>query len=630
MIWEADFSTKQKSKNEHKPSQVSSIDNSTIEALYLLQWREHCLECAIPQCYQTCRLYVPRIDLKCSRFYYGIYLDRTYKGFYPYGADIKFRNWGKVEAYLNGGVIKPAQLKALELSNRTLLKLLVNPVASLLQPLIPNRRLNRALVGKREDLFKFIGKKSSNESLKFDEFVMEAWNPSDSEFKLIIEATQEKIVYRDSFQMRPGHNLYRIPFNKMSLDLTRREGGIQLYPENDAEVQIVFTWLNFVRYRKSIKNDPSDNNYIKTQLKQTPKPAEKIKCVVWDLDNTLWDGILLEDGPEGIIPKENAIALIHKLDEMGILQSICSKNDYDFAWEQLEKLKLTEFFLYPAINWGPKSENIKEIAKILNIDINTFAFIDDSAFERSEVKNQFPQVRVYTENDVDSLLDLPEFDVPITETSRMRRASYMAEYKRTRIAKNYGEKYTEFLRSCNLTAKIFTPKSENDLKRSFELLQRTNQLNLTTYRYSETEFKKLVANPKYVKIVTRCEDKFGDYGLIGFASIEIKDSCLYLKDYVLSCRVAQKKLENAWFSWFQNLKESLKFDKIIAPFIPTERNKVLFEVLKEVGFEEVLNNNEKLILELPGNRIPPDNDLVKIEDFGVDFCRKPALLSHRK
>lgn len=110
---------------------------------------------------------------------------------------------------------------------------------------------------------------------------------------------------------------------------------------------------------------------------------QKIKCVVWDLDNTLWDGILTEG--DDVQLRDGIIDIIKTLDERGILQSVASKNNFEDAYKKLEELGVAEYFLYPQINWNPKSEAVKKIAENINLGIDSFAFIDDSEFEREEV-----------------------------------------------------------------------------------------------------------------------------------------------------------------------------------------------------------------------------------------------------
>ena len=158
-----------------------------------------------------------------------------------------------------------------------------------------------------------------------------------------------------------------------------------------------------------------------------------MKCVVWDLDNTLWTGILADLGPDELTLAEGVRDMIDQLDERGILQSIASKNDHDDAWRVIEHLGLDQMFLHPAIHWGPKSESIRSIANALNIGVDTPAFIDDSEVERAQVKSELPQVRVYSELELDRLLGLDEFDVQPSAEGRRRRRSYLAEAERQAV-----------------------------------------------------------------------------------------------------------------------------------------------------------------------------------------------------
>jgi FkbH-like protein len=152
---------------------------------------------------------------------------------------------------------------------------------------------------------------------------------------------------------------------------------------------------------------------------------KKIKCVVWDLDNTLWDGVLLED--KCVKLKNNVVDIIKALDERGILNSIASKNDYDLAMDKLKEFHMDKYFIYPKINWNVKSESIRSIAEEINIGIDTFAFIDDQDYELAEVSYAFPQVLCLNVSCLHSILNMNEFTPEfITQDTRMRREMYQS------------------------------------------------------------------------------------------------------------------------------------------------------------------------------------------------------------
>ncbi len=152
-----------------------------------------------------------------------------------------------------------------------------------------------------------------------------------------------------------------------------------------------------------------------------PKKPKTVKCVVWDLDHTVWDGILLED--ERVELRPGIAGILAELDARGILQSVASRNDHDRAMARLEALGIADYFLYPHVNWNAKGENVAAIAQKLNIGLDTFLFIDDQPFEREEVAFACPAVRTLDAADLADLLDRPELNPEfITEDSRNRRA----------------------------------------------------------------------------------------------------------------------------------------------------------------------------------------------------------------
>ncbi|HEY8934420.1 MAG TPA: HAD-IIIC family phosphatase, partial [Cyclobacteriaceae bacterium] len=371
-----------------------------------------------------------------------------------------------------------------------------------------------------------------------------------------------------SFVIRQGYNRFSIPF--IDFKMNDLEGYVYLYPESHEpeEKRLIFTWLDFVKYRK----DKSAH----------AESSPTIKCVAWDLDNTLWQGILSEDSDVVLI--NHAVELVEQLDERGILQTIVSKNNFEPAWQKLKAFGLDHYFLHPAINWSQKSENIKVISKKLNIGIDAFAVIDDSSFERDEIKSALPTVRTYNEKQIVEILSYKAFDVPITTASKKRRESYLTKQVRDDARATFAGTYEDFLERCEMKVEAFIPTQEDDIFRCWELVQRSNQLNLSTTRYSIDEFKELLSKPDVMCLALRCTDRYGDYGIVGFSSIAFLTHYPILFDFVLSCRVAQKKIEHAFIKKLSTLLTSNGYDKLAVKFIKTVKNKPLLQVFDDLPF----------------------------------------------
>src|SRR5262249_59407229 len=163
---------------------------------------------------------------------------------------------------------------------------------------------------------------------------------------------------------------------------------------------------------------------------------------------TIWHGTLAEDGPEALVLDPVAVSTIVELDRRGILQSIASKNDPEITLATLEKFKLREYFLFPQIGCDPKSDSLKRIAEMLDIDLNTFVFIDDQPFERGEVLEALPMVTVLPDAEIPRLLTSPLFDVPATAESAKRRSMYQVEELRQSTFTSSGTDYLTFLYGC--------------------------------------------------------------------------------------------------------------------------------------------------------------------------------------
>src|SRR5436305_2256840 len=158
------------------------------------------------------------------------------------------------------------------------------------------------------------------------------------------------------------------------------------------------------------------------------KARQLIKCVVWDLDNTVWDGILLEDPQVTLRPE--VVGILRTLDERGILHSIASRNDHEVAMAKLREFGIEEYFLYPQINWNSKAASVAQIAQDINIALDAVAFVDDQPFEREEVAFTHDQVLCLDSGTLDGLLDGPELNPRfITDDSKIRRRMYMADIR---------------------------------------------------------------------------------------------------------------------------------------------------------------------------------------------------------
>ena len=342
--------------------------------------------------------------------------------------------------------------------------------------------------------------------------------------------------------------------------------------------------------------------------------GQKIKCVVWDLDNTIWDGVLLEDS--NVQVKKDVVAIIKELDNRGILQSISSKNDFELSKEKLQEFGLWDYFIYPHISWNAKSEAVADIAKCINIGIDTLAFIDDQEFEREEVKYSNPEVLCIDALKLDNILELDELNPRfITSNSKNRRKMYQNDIVRNNIEKNFKGTKEEFLETLEMKLKISYAKVE-DLQRMEELTVRTHQLNSTGYIYSYEELKEFIELDNYEVLVAQLEDKFGEYGKIGIALIEKKNKIWELKLLLMSCRVMSKGVGNVLMNYIIN---KARDNNVVlrAQFVPTEYNRIMYITYKFNGFKELSQENNLIILEADMSyerQIPKYLSLIGVEE----------------
>jgi FkbH-like protein len=598
IVWENTFlySLEEPVKSEFK----SRLSIKDISAAALLYWNEHCLECAPPDCYNQCPIFICRVDKKCVRMKYGFVQNSNFSGLYPYGIDCRFEKWGKIETFYSSRAFSPINIRKIGVLNDIILRTILK-ISLLFRWLSPTLKLTGFFIFIESILIY----KQTNKEL-FDAFVFECYSVQKDVFRIRLQIYEnDKIIFIYSFIINQGHNFFELPFRYFHLPKNKKM-RIFLTPENnELKPRLIITWLDFIKYRF-----PSSCAIAKENL----APALKIKCVAWDLDNTIWSGILEECGPEKIYINPFIEKILDSLDKRGILNTIVSKNSYENAWPVLESLGIAKYFVFPAINWNSKSGNLKEIASKINIGINSFAFIDDSPHERSEVEGSLPMVRVFSENDIPFLLEREEFDVPITEEATTRRLSYQSEMNRIEVLQSFGKNYDDFLYSLQMHVSLFKPSTKTHIDRCFELLQRSNQLNLTTHRYSREEFLNIINDDEHFFCQAfTCADKFGDYGIVGFISLEKKHQIAVVHDLVISCRVAQKKVEQTVFSAIASMLQKINECKSLSlTMIKTKRNGPLAVVLQSLPFSIIEESQDNINYYL--------NDLSQFADIRTPCC----------
>jgi FkbH-like protein len=340
---------------------------------------------------------------------------------------------------------------------------------------------------------------------------------------------------------------------------------------------------------------------------------QSIKCVVWDLDNTVWDGILLEDKEVTLRP--HVVEILKTLDERGILHSIASRNDHDTAMAKLQEFGIDEYFLYPQINWNSKASSVSQIAKDINIGLDTIAFIDDQPFEREEVAFTHDKVLCIDSAQLDDLLDRPELNPRfITEDSKIRRRMYMADIRRNREEAEFVGPTEEFLATLNMVFTIATAKEE-DLKRAEELTVRTHQLNTTGYTYSYEELDAFRTSARHKLLISSLEDRHGTYGKIGLTLIECDPDVWTVKLLLMSCRVMSKGVGMIMIHHILRMAKEAGV-KLRAEFLSTDRNRQMLITYRFAGFKEVAREGDVAIMENDFSAIQPPPPYVDLRVEG--------------
>lgn len=344
------------------------------------------------------------------------------------------------------------------------------------------------------------------------------------------------------------------------------------------------------------------------------KPVQgRIKCVVWDLDDTLWDGVLLEDGQVRLRPA--MVEHIRRLDGLGVLHSIASKNDPELATAKLREFGIEELFLCPQIGWDAKSESVQRIAKRLNLGLDAFAFVDDQEFERAEVAFALPQVTCIDALDADEMLRRPDFHPRfVTDESAQRRGMYQSQLAREEIETGFAGTNEQFLAGLEMTFTI-APARREDLQRAEELTIRTNQLNATGRTYSYDELDALRESPDHLLLVATLTDRFGSYGKIGVALVEKGTPDWRLNMMLMSCRVMSRGVGSVLLNHIMG-RARANGAGLIADFVETGRNRMMQITYAFSGFRELHRNGAHVVLaaDMAALQDPPAYVTLEVEE----------------
>ncbi|MCG5052752.1 MAG: HAD-IIIC family phosphatase [Myxococcales bacterium] len=325
-----------------------------------------------------------------------------------------------------------------------------------------------------------------------------------------------------------------------------------------------------------------------------------LKCVVWDLDDTIWEGTLLEGGGDAL--RLGVAELIKGLDARGVLQSIASRNDSS-AMERLRSFGLDRYFLYPRFSWGRKSESLKEIASALNIGVDSLAFVDDQPFERDEVSACLPGVLTVDAGDLSRLLRDPRLPTGGTTEARQRRQLYQAEINRRVGEETFQGGREAFLRELGMVVTI-RPANDDDLARAEELTSRTSQMNTTGRVYTARELHDMSRSSAHLVWVAELDDRYGGSGVVGLAVVTLERGLWVLELLITSCRVVSRGVGGVMLSCLLERAKAAGV-RLQALFIPNEKNRISYVTYKFAGFLEAQTRSDVRVLEHPLVEIRP-------------------------
>jgi FkbH-like protein len=329
------------------------------------------------------------------------------------------------------------------------------------------------------------------------------------------------------------------------------------------------------------------------------------KCLILDLDNTVWGGVIGDDGMENIQIGE--LGMGHAFDRLqswakelknrGIILAVCSKNEEDNAKQPFREhpdmiLRLEDIAVFVA-NWDNKADNIKRIQATLNIGFDSMVFLDDSPFERNLIREHLPAVTV-PELPEDPALYVPHLcalnlfeTASFSDEDLQRTRQYQQEAARTDLQKNFTN-IDDYLKSLEMVS-VVKAFDDFNLPRIAQLTQRSNQFNLRTVRYTEADVKAISQSKEFLTLSLNLADKLGDHGLIGVVILKLMpNKAAFLDTWIMSCRVLKRGMEEFTVNQMARYARAAGMERIIGEYIPTPKNAMVKNLFAQMGF--TLNN----------------------------------------
>jgi len=350
------------------------------------------------------------------------------------------------------------------------------------------------------------------------------------------------------------------------------------------------------------------NNIVKIALANA---GQVVKCVVVDLDNTLWGGVVGDDGPHGIQVGAHGDgeayyrlqSFLRELKKRGVLLAVCSKNDHANAISPFHNnpemvLKMEDFTVFVA-NWENKVENLRKIGDELNIGLDSIVFLDDNPFERNAVRMMLPDVIVpeLPEDAADyvkALVELNLFETASFSREDTLRAELYEREAHRQVAKSAASNFDEYLQSLKTTIDVsrFVPEQ---LSRIAQLLQRSNQFNLTTKRHNQAHCEAMMIDTEgCLPLFAKLKDRFGDHGLISIVIARPNHATrsLIISDWVMSCRVLARGVEEYLMNYLVEKARQMELTTITASYISTAKNAMVKDFYSRFDFAKIANHRD--------------------------------------